>query len=290
MDLSTTISAPTKVHDGQKAALISLLADEDASVYQAVRGKFLSLGVVTRDWLHPHALSSNPLLRRRAQEIIRHFDRQTADDRFLTFCLKQGENFDLEEAAWLLARTQYSNINVEAYRALLDNFAGELRPRVSLYKRANQMLGQINDYLFNELSFAGNEKDYYDPDNSYLNRVFDRRTGNPINLCLLYLLIARRLRLPVVGIGLPGHFLCRYQSTSDEIYIDAFNHGRLLSKTDCIHYLIRGNYDFSDDYLSPVSSRRLFHRICGNLHQIYLHLERREEATRLQRYLVALAR
>jgi regulator of sirC expression with transglutaminase-like and TPR domain len=290
MNLSTTISAPGKVHDGQRAALISLLADEDASVYQAVREKFLSLGVVARDWLHPHALSSDPLLRRRAQEIIRHFDRETADDRFLTFCLKQGENFDLEEAAWLLAQTQYSDINVEAYQALLDSFVAELRQRVSLYKRANQMLGQINDYLFNELSFAGNEKNYYDPDNSYLNRVLDRRTGNPINLCLLYLLIARRLQLPVVGIGLPGHFLCRYQSTADEIYVDAFNHGRLLSKTDCIHYLIRGNYDVSDDYLSPVSSRRLFHRICGNLQHIYLQLEQQEEATRVQRYLVALSR
>jgi hypothetical protein len=60
MDLSTTIAAPSRAHDGQKAALISLLADEDATVYQAVRGKFLSLGVVTRDWLHPHALSSDP--------------------------------------------------------------------------------------------------------------------------------------------------------------------------------------------------------------------------------------
>ncbi len=285
-----SIAAPNAVQDSQRDALISLLTDEDASVYQAVRGKFLSLGVVTRDWLHPHALSNNPLLRRRAQEIIRHFDLQTADDRFLTFCLKRGEDFDLEEAAWLLAQTQFPDINVEAYQALLDSHVAELRPRVQLYKRANQMLGQINDYLFNELSFAGDEKNYYNPDNSYLNRVLDRRTGNPITLCLLYLLMARRLHLPVVGIGLPGHFICRYQSASDEVYIDAFNHGRLLSKTDCIHYLIRGNYDVKDDYLSPVSSRRLFHRICTNLHQIYLHLESTDEARRIQRYMVALAR
>jgi regulator of sirC expression with transglutaminase-like and TPR domain len=290
MDMSTAIAAPNEVRDREKAALISLLADEDPSVYHAVREKLLSLGVATRDWLQPHALSNNPVLRRRAQEIIRHFDLQTADDRFLAFCLKQGEDFDLEEAAWRLAQTQFSDINVEAYQALLDSFVAELRQRVSLYKRANQMLGQINDYLFNELSFTGNEKNYYEPDNSYLNRVLDRRTGNPINLCLLYLLIARRLRLPVVGIGLPGHFLCRYQSTSDEIYIDAFHHGRLLSKTDCIHYLIRGNYDVRDDYLSPVSSRHLFRRICGNLHQIYLQLEHDEEAKRVQRYLVALSR
>ena len=290
MNSPTTIAAPSEVRESQKAALISLLADEDTTVYHAVREKLLSLGAVTRDWLHPHMLSSDPLLRRRAQEITRHFNQQTADDRFLTFCLKQGDDFDLEEAAWLLSQTQFPDINVEAYQALLDSFVAELRQRVSLYNRANQMLGQINDYLFNELSFVGNERNYYDPDNSYLNRVLDRRTGNPINLCLLYLLIARRLRLPAVGIGLPGHFLCRYQSTSDEIYIDAFNHGRLLTKTDCIHHLIRGNYDVSDDYLTPVSSRRLFQRICGNLHQIYLQLEHLEEATRVQRYLVALSR
>jgi regulator of sirC expression with transglutaminase-like and TPR domain len=286
----TTIAAPNEVRDSEKAALISLLADEDASVYHVVREKLLSLGAVTRDWLQPHTLSSDRLLRRRAQEIVLHIGRQTADDRFLAFCLKQGGDFDLEEAAWLLAQTQFPDINVEAYQALLDIFVAELRQRVLLYKRPNQILGQINDYLFNELSFAGNEKNYYDPDNSYLNRVLDRRTGNPINLCLLYVLVARRLRLPVVGIGLPGHFLCRYQSTSDEIYIDAFHHGRLLTKTDCIHYLIRGNYNVSDDYLSPVSSRRLFQRICSNLHQIYLQLEHLEEATRVQRYLVALSR
>ncbi len=290
MTFSATIVESNKAPDGQKAALINLLADEDASVYQAVRGKLLSLGVDAREWLHPHALSNNPLLRRRAQEIIRHFDRQTADDRFLAFCLKRGEDFDPEEAAWLLAQTQFPDINVEAYQALLDEYVAELKPRLSLYKRANQMLGQINDYLFNDRGFRGNEKNYYDPENNYLNRVLDRRTGNPINLCLLYLLIARRLKLPVVGIGLPGHFLCRYQSASDEIYIDAFNHGRMLTKTDCIHYLIRGNYDVSDDYLSPVSSRRLFQRICTNLHQIYLQLETPEHATRIQRYLVALSR
>jgi len=290
MGLTITTVESNKAPDSQKAALINLLADEDALVYQAVRGKLLSLGVGTREWLYPHALSNNPLLRRRAQEIIRHFDRQTADDRFLAFCLKRGEDFNPEEAGWLLAQTQFPDINVEAYQALLDDYVVQLRPRLSLYKRANQMLGQVNDYLFNDLGFRGNEKNYYDPENNYLNRVLDRRTGNPINLCLLYLLVARRLQLPMVGIGLPGHFLCRYQSASDEIYIDAFNSGRLLTKTDCIHYLIRGNYDVSDDYLSPVSSRRLFQRICTNLHQIYLQLESSEDATRIQRYLVALSR
>lgn len=290
METLPSTRAPEELPDRQKAALINLLADEDPTVHEAVRSKILSLGPITSQWLRPHTLSSDPRLRRRVQELLLHFDRQNADNAFLGFCLRHGEDFNVEEAAWLLARTQYPEINIEAYQALLDSFAAELQQRVSLYKKPNLILGQVNDYLFNELSFTGNEQNYYDPENSYLNRVLDRRTGNPISLCLLYILIARRLHLPVVGVGLPGHFICRYQSSAEEIYVDAFNHGRQLTKADCIHHLVRGNYDITDDYLSPVSPRRLFQRICRNLHQIYLQLEMAEPATRFQRYLVALAK
>ncbi len=94
----------------------------------------------------------------------------------------------------------------------------------------------------------------------------------------------------MAGIGLPGHFICRYQSTAGEMYVDVFNRGRLLTKADCVHYLVRGNYDLREEYLAPVSPRRLFQRICGNLHQIYLELGRKDAAMRVQRYLVALAR
>jgi len=274
----------------RNAALLKLLGDENAEVYHAVREQILAEGNAACEWLRPHVLSDDPLLRRRVQEIIRHVDKQTSDNRFLSFCLNHGEEFDLESAAWLLAQTQFPEINVEAYQALLDGYANALRERTDHHGRANTVLNKINDYLFDELGFKGNEQNYYEPDNSYLNRVLDRRTGNPISLCLFYMLLARRLSLPVTGIGLPGHFICRHQSASGEIYVDVFNHGRLLTKADCVHYLVRGNYDLREEYLAPVSPRRMLLRICGNLHQIYLELGLKDDATRLQRYLVALAR
>ena len=129
METLPTILASAELRESQKAALINLLADEDPTVHEAVRQKILSLGPVTRPWLQPHALSNDPLLRRRTQELIRHFDRQTADNAFLGFCLRNGEDFDLEEGAWLLARTQYPEINVVAYQALLDHLVEELRQR-----------------------------------------------------------------------------------------------------------------------------------------------------------------
>jgi len=290
---------PSKIQSGDSkatsperrhAALLNLLGDENAEVYHAVREQILTEGRAAYEWLRPYALSDDPVLRRRVQEIIRHVDKQAGDNRFLSFCLNHGEEFDLESAAWLLAQTQFPEINVEAYQALLDGYANALRERTDRHGRASAVLGKINDYLFDELGFKGNEQNYYEPDNSYLNRVLDRRTGNPISLCLFYMLLARRLRLPITGIGLPGHFICRHQSASGEIYVDVFNRGRLLTKADCVHYLVRGNYDLREEYLAPVSPRRMLLRVCSNLHQIYLELGLQDDATRLQRYLVALAR
>jgi regulator of sirC expression with transglutaminase-like and TPR domain len=289
--MSTAASKPSEsLSDTRKAALISLLADDDPGVYQVVRQKILSSGPDAVEWLRPHALSSDPALRRRAQEIIQHLARKSADDRFLEFCLKQGEDLNLEQGAWALAQTQYPEINLEAYQALLDSYGGDLRERLNLYADADQILSGFNSYVFDELGFRGNDQNYYDPENSYLNRVLDRRTGNPVNLCLVYILLARRLRMPITGIGLPGRFLCRYQSTSEEYYIDVFNRGKLWTKANCVQYLLHGNYKLQNDYLTPVTPRRMLMRICGNLHQIYHDLEMTDETIRFQRYLVALAR
>jgi regulator of sirC expression with transglutaminase-like and TPR domain len=290
MDQVGAITLPDELSEGRKAALLNLLADDDPAVYRGIRQKILSFGPSALEWVRPHTLSRDPALRRRSQEIVLRFERQVADNLFLGFCLKHGEDFDLEQGTWLLAQTEFPEINVGGYQALFDSFAQDLRERLVRVTEARATLKILNEYLFEELGFTGNEENYHDPENSYLNRVIDRRTGNPINLCVVYLLLARRLRLPVAGIGLPGHFICRYQSSSTELYIDAFNRGKLLTKADCIQYLVHGNYSLRDDYLSPVTPRRLLLRICGNLHQIYLRLERAEEATRLQRYLVALAR
>ncbi len=290
MGTSATIKPFGTLSESQKAALISLLSDESPAVYQAVREKILSCGQSVTEWLRPHTLSSEPALRRRAQEIIQHFSRRTADDRFLAYCLTEGHDLNLEHACWLLAQTQYPEINVEAYQAVFDSYAGELLERIDLRADAEQILAAFNEYIFDVLRFKGNEQNYYDPENSYLNRVVDRRTGNPINLCLVYVLLARRLRLPVSGIGLPGHFICRFQSSTEEYYIDVFNRGKLWTKANCIQYLLYRNYTVQDDYLAPVTSRKMLLRICGNLHQIYQHLDLTEDATRLQRYLIALAK
>jgi len=281
---------PSQLSARQIAALISLLSDDDTAIYLHIRDTLLSYGSEAVPWLRPYLLHEDPVLRRRAQEIVNYQLRQEADNRFLAFCLNQPEDLDMEQGAFLLAQTQYADVNIAAYQALLDEFAAELRDQLADKIGPEKILATLNHYLFKQLEFKGNEQNYYDPDNSYFNRVIDRRMGNPISLCLLFLVIGRRLRLPVVGIGMPGHFLCRYQTSIMETFIDVFNAGRLLSKADCIKYLLQAGHGYLESYLSPVSPRRMLLRMCANLHQIYIDLERHQEGSRLQRYIVALSK
>lgn len=290
MKRAAAIDAPPgQFSPRQQDALLTLLADDDPAVYSTVREKILRCGPASAEWLRRHLVSPEPALRRRAQEIINHFDAQAADNRFLAFCLQNGEDLDLETGALLLAQSAYPEINPDGYRALLDDFAREIRERYPERAAPKLVIGAMNEFLFAELGFVGNQEDYYDPQNSYLNRVIDRRTGIPITLCLIYYLLGRRLQLPITGIGLPGRFICRYQSTANEFYIDVFDSGSLRSKADCVQYLLRTNFSVRDDYLAPVTARRFLLRMCANLHQVYVQQDRPDQATRVQRYLVALA-
>lgn len=274
----------------ERAALLNLLGDADPEVFAAVRERILSHGPSVCDWLRPHALSSDAVLRKHARAILHHLESRDADNEFLSFCLRHGEDLDLETGALKLATTTYPELNPEAYRAVLDQFAQALRERINFNAEPRDQLTVINEYLFKELGFRGNEESYFDPRNSYLNQVLDRRTGNPISLCTVYLLLAKRLLMPLAGIGLPGHFVCRYQSSRDSIYIDTFDRGRLLSKADCVQYLIHSAFGLHEQFLTPVQPRRMLMRMCGNLHQSYLHLEKHDDATRMQGYIMTLSR
>jgi regulator of sirC expression with transglutaminase-like and TPR domain len=291
MSLTTTIarSQPVGLSEGERRALLLLLGDEDPTVYQTVRQRILA-DPTALAWVQPTTRSNDPVQRRRALEIVRFITMRRADDRFLAFCLNSGEDLDLEEGVLLLAQTQYPDINTAGYSALLDHFAGDLRELIDFGAPTAQIVCAINDYLFKEQNFHGNEQNYYESENSYLNKVIDRRKGNPISLCLIYLFLARRLHLPIAGIGMPGHFLCRFQTTTDELFIDAFNNGKVLSKGDCVKYLLHTRDGFKEAYLAPISPRRTLLRVCSNLHQIYSQRAQPDDIARFQRYIVALAK
>ena len=290
MSSSHSKAATPKLANSKKSALLSLLSDEDPSVHKVIREEIISYGPTVSSWLRNFALDENPLVRKRTQEIVTHFARLEADTKFHAFCLNHGETFDLEEACWLLAQTVYPRMNPAAYSAILDDHAHSLMQKIDFGSEPEGIVAAINHFMFKSLGYRGNEEDYYAKENSYLNCVMDNRCGNPISLCIIYLLICRRLGLPVSGIGLPEHFLCRYQNPRQELYIDAFNLGRSLTKTDCMKYLKQSGYEFHESFLFPTSPRRILLRICSNLYQIHQRNGESEETTRLQGYVIALSK
>jgi regulator of sirC expression with transglutaminase-like and TPR domain len=285
-----TIQLQPVLPEKQREALISLLADEDPAVYEMVRTKLLAFGPTASQWLRPHTLSSDPTLRRRAVEIVRHQARRASDQRFLDFCHRNGEDLDLEEATGLLSQTRYPDANLEAYRALFDTWADAIRGSIESAASSETVLTIVNRYVFEDLGFQGNEHYAFEADACYLNRIVDKRSGNPIGLCAIYLFLARRLRLPVAGIGLPGHFLCRYQGIKQEIFIDCFRRGAFLTKADCVKYLHQTHVGYGDSQLAPVTTKRILLRMCHNLVSTYGHLEMTDEARRVQRYVRALTK
>jgi regulator of sirC expression with transglutaminase-like and TPR domain len=233
------------------------------------------------------------VVRSRVRALLDAQARLEADREFLEFCAGHGEHFDLERAVWILARTRNPEAPVEAYQAQLDDWARAAAPGVEAATDGAGVVAALNAVLFGEQRFRGNAEQYFDPENSYLDRVIDRRRGIPITLCCLYQFVARRLGLPVVGIGMPGHFLCRYQDAQGEWLIDAFHGGRLVTRSEArqrlAHFFSMADSDGSI-LLQPISPRRCLQRMIANLHVI--HQERRDtaEARRLQQYLILLSR
>lgn len=276
--------------EGQLRAFLTLLGDEDPAVWRPIRERLCGAGTPVLAWLKPHRLHPDPAIRRRVQDIFRERDASSADNEFMAFLLTHGEEFDIEEAAWLLARTRYPEINLNGYRALLDEYAEAVRVDVAGATAGESQLRLINSYLFQHLGFKGNESSYYEPENSYLNKVIDRRLGIPISLCALFLGVARRLKLPVTGVGMPGHFLCRYQSPRETIFVDPFHGGKLLSTADCMKRLQKLDVAMEETHLAPISSKKILTRMIQNVHLIHRERKERVEADRLRRYLVVLGR
>ena len=285
MNLTPDSPSPTPLSSGQREALFRLLDDEDAAVSEVAKQRLISEGHGLIPWLRPHTLSNNHLLRRRAREILLHFEALDADERMRSFCRRAGEDLDLEEGCLRLAQTRFPELNIEAYRALLDDWSTRVAEWLPDDRNAAEgVLSAMHTVLFQQLGLRGNETNYYEPENSYLSCVIDRRTGNPITLCTIVLLVGRRLGLPLVGIGLPAHFLCRYQSPTSQIYLDAFHGGRLLNRTDCVAFVNKLGRPFEDSFLQPVSPRRMLQRMCINLEHAYENLEMRNELLRIRTY------
>ncbi|WP_017653712.1 SirB1 family protein [Fortiea contorta] len=190
------------------------------------------------------------------------------------------EQIDLAKAALYIAQEEYPQLDPEEYLNALDTMAMELQERLPTSQYPLRIIQSINQYLYEDLGFAGNTANYYDPRNSFLNDVIDRRLGIPITLALVYLELSRRIDFPMVGVGMPGHFLIRPHISDMEIFVDAFNRGEVMFAEDCqerLEQMFQQPVELKPEFLATVSHRQLLARILSNLKYIYLKQQKLEK-------------
>jgi regulator of sirC expression with transglutaminase-like and TPR domain len=180
-------------------------------------------------------------------------------------------SLDLSELALQLAQEEYPFLDVEAYLSILEGMAHEARPllRGSLLRRVEGLCR----YLFHDLGFRGNQANYYDARNSYLNEVLDRRLGIPITLSAVAMSVGGLAGLPVVGVGLPGHFVCKAVEGDQEVIFDPFHGGRLLDPEHCaalVEQITGQAFDPTPENLREAPLGLVVQRMLTNLKGIYL--------------------
>lgn len=193
---------------------------------------------------------------------------------------------DLEDGVLLIARSGYPRFAVDTIRARLDAIAREIEP--GLPSAGPEAVRHMASALHGTYRFHGNVTDYYDPDNSYLNRVLATRSGLPISLSVLWILLGTRLDLPISGVGLPSHFIASLATPTGTIYFNPFRNGEIMSIRDVMNLVSAAGRVFHPNHLRPATSLEIAQRILNNLVHAYQIREDVERVRLVRQYLAAL--
>lgn len=206
----------------------------------------------------------------------------------------EDDNFPLTEAVLSLAQDVYPDLDLQGVLSELDVLALRLSKRVPKGADLRGRISVLNSFFFRELGFVCNRNDYYDPDNSYLNVVLERRRGIPVSLAVLYLEMSEHIGVPARGVAFPGHFLLRVTLADGDVMLDPTT-GRSLSGAEMVEilepYVARSAGIESGALralLQPATGREILARILRNLKAAYLRTERWQRLLAVQQRLVIL--
>jgi regulator of sirC expression with transglutaminase-like and TPR domain len=253
--------------DKQLGIIIELLNDNDADIIASMRHKLFELGEETvRKILQ--VTEPNSRAHKEASRVLMRFQDPSLEERFRNLATDQNGDIDLEEGAFTLARFAYPDLDVGAYKTRLGHMAFELAPQVAPDDHPIRVIRTLNHYLFETQKLRAPLQ--YDPDDTFLNRVLDRKRGWPITLSVIYLILGQRIDLPLVGVAMPKHYIVKYNAPSgQEIYIDPYNHGQVLTPNECADMI---GEKLTDDLLPEATNRFTLFRMMNNLKHTYLSM------------------
>lgn len=275
--------------DTELKALVSLLDDEDAQIVSHVEEKILSLGTTIIPFLEEEWESNfNPTVQRRIEEIIHTLQYELLKERILQWY--QSEDQDLLTGMWLVATYQYPDIELVKLRQDLEQIYYEtwLEFKPDLYPF--DQIKVINSVLFNKLKFGANTKNFHSPGNSMLNVVLETKRGNPITLCIIYMLVAQKLKLPVHGVNLPNLFVLTYKDNQHaQFYINVFNKGLIFSRQDIENYINELHLTHQPSFFEPCSSLEIIRRVFRNLIMSFDKMGEHAKAEEVKELLLIIA-
>lgn len=250
--------------DKELKALISLLDDEDQDVLNHVEQKIISLGEDIIPYLEDEWENNfNPLVQKRLEDLIHTLQFENLKARLEEWKNKGAE--DLLEGMWLVATYQYPDLELSKLKKELDQMYYEAWLEFDDAAHPYDQIKILNSVIFGKMKFGANTKNFHSPGNSMINVVLESRKGNPISLCVIYLLIARKLGLPIGGVNLPNLFILTYKSEETQFYINAFNRGLIFSKADIDNYISHLNLNPLDIFYEPCSHLDIIKRVLRNL-------------------------
>ena len=221
-------------------------------------------------------------------------------DHFSELVSREDDKIDLARACLQIAEDAYPGLDVDGYVGEIERFAKRLRARIPIGTSAEDRVIALNEFLFADLGFSGNVDNYYDPRNSYLNEVIDRRKGIPITLAVLYMEIGRRIELPLEGVSFPGHFLVRLPMRGGTLVLDPFSGGAPQSSDELRERLKRviprgategvALADLPlDPFLEPASNRQILARLLRNLKGVYREKDKPERLLEVLNRMIIVA-
>ena len=276
--------------DTEIQALIQLLDDPDSQVFQSVNQNLLSQGsdiipLLEKAW----ETSGDEFLQNRIENLIHEIHIESVNKELLLW-KSSGANH-LIDGAYLIARLQYPDLNLEQIESELDKIVKSVWLELNQNLTALEKIRILNHIFFEVQSFSGNQKNYYDPQNNFINSVLLSKKGNPISLSIIYSIIAQKLDLPVYGVNLPKNFILAYmdkdpsnpnpflKSESNVLfYINPFKNGIVLNRTEIEKFVKGLNITPEPAFFKPCSNIHIIQRLISNLIFAYEKLGQMEKA------------
>ncbi|MDJ1467520.1 transglutaminase-like domain-containing protein [Xanthocytophaga flava] len=245
-------------------ALVSLLDDDDKEVQLHVEQRIISLGGPVIPFLEAEwETNFNPIVQKKIEELIHTLQFDALKQRLREW--KDSETQDLLEGMWLVATYQYPDLSLERLKKDLEQIYYDAWLEFKADVHAYDQVKILNSVMFSKLKFAANTKNFHSPANCMINIVLDSKRGNPISLCVIYMLIAHKLKLPIYGVNLPNLFILTFKTVDTQFYINVFNKGIVFSRSDIDSYIKQLNLPPSDIFYEPCSNVDIIKRVLRNL-------------------------